>query len=586
MSPVARTDAPDHAASPLDQLADIASEAGFDAVRSDIRRASRDLARGALTVAVLGQFKRGKSSLLNALVGGPVFPTGILPLTAVATHLVRGPQGVRVTEPDGSSYSVSLPDVAEYVSERLNPGNRRGVSRVEVSMPLPSWTQNLTFVDSPGIGSPHDENTAAARALLPRVDAAIFVLSPDPSITSDEIAFLASTSAYAARLFFVLNKVDLLDSGDRAELERYLRGILSERCGFPSARLYPVSARWALEGGSRGDAAQVRRSGVTELWEALRAFVGTDRADGVGAVAEKRIRQFSAQLRGLIDLSLNAHQMDQIEFDRRLSELERGIEEIRIDFRATQAMLREDVETLSRRAATRTGELLGARSPALVAALDRSLAGQRGATAGAAVRQFEAECQRVVGQAVAEVRTTLVSWVTEELDRIARTFRTRMDGWLFELAAAVRQEYSVEVDLMSLPGSLTDSVRYSDRIERLYEGTVVGQSAFLLPGGVMRHRLRARLTTIVTDELDAQAGRLSSDLRDRVDRSWDELRLNASKQLEGAVLKLEGALTTGRLRRSASRERDRPWAIRMALLRQRVDETERAIPAAKAESTP
>ncbi len=575
MSPLAGTVDPVSISSPLHELEEIAADAGLDSLRAEIRRADADLARGALTVAVLGQFKRGKSTLLNAFAGAEVFPMGILPQTAVATHLVRGPEGARVVEPDGRSRPVALTEIPDYVSEQQNPGNRRAIARVEISMPLPDWTDGITFVDSPGIGSPHDANTAAARALLPHVDAAIFVLSPDPSITADEIAFLAEASRYAARLFFVLNKADLVPADDLAELERYLHGILTQRCGFPSIRLYRASARVALEGARQGDPELVRRSGIADLWGDLRAFVDTDRTESVREVRAKRVRQFSGQLRGLIDLALNADQMTQDEFDRRLAALDQGIREIRVEHRATQAMLREEVDVLSRSMASRAGELLAPRGPSLAAGLDRYLAEQKGGSASATVRRFEAELQRRVGETVAEVRSSLVATCTDEMEHVARTFRTRLEGWLFELATVVAREYSVDLPVLSVTGHLADPVRYTDRIERLYEGTVAGQTALLLPSGVMRRRLRGRLSTLVADELDAQAGRLSSDLRDRIDRSWNGLSADVHEQLDQVVARLEGALALGRQRRADSRQTGAPWSVRMAVLRQRVEQIER-----------
>ena len=335
------------------------------------------------------------------------------------------------------------------------------------------------------------------------------------------------------------------------------------------------AARFALEGIRRGDAELVRRSGIADLWSALRAFVDTDRTQSVREVRAKRVRQFSGQLRGLIDLAVNAEQMTQDEFDRRLASLDQGIREIRVEHRATQAMLREEVDALSTTMASRAGALLAPRGPALADGLDRYLAEQKGGTSSATVRRFEAELQQRVGETVAEVRSALVAACSEEMARVARTFRTRLDGWLFELATAVAREYSVDLPVLSVTGHLADPVRYTDRIERLYEGTVVGQTALLLPSGVMRRRLRGRLPSIVADELDAQAGRLSSDLRDRIDRSWSGLSADMQEQLDHVVALLEGTLALGRQRRAESRQAGGPWSVRMAVLRQRVEQIER-----------
>ncbi|MHB8440386.1 MAG: dynamin family protein, partial [Acidimicrobiales bacterium] len=96
----------------------------------DLRdRASAVLARTASSefrIAVVGEFKRGKSTLLNALVGLDVLPTGVLPVTAVPIELAAGDGSAVVTFDDGSRRGISLDELDLYTTESQNPGNRRG----------------------------------------------------------------------------------------------------------------------------------------------------------------------------------------------------------------------------------------------------------------------------------------------------------------------------------------------------------------------------------------------------------------------------------------------------------------------------
>ncbi len=77
-----------------------------------------------LEVAVVGEFKWGKSSLINALVGRAVLPVGVLPLTAVPTVLEQGEEGLVVEDADGHQDQHRLDRLAEFVIEEANPGNR------------------------------------------------------------------------------------------------------------------------------------------------------------------------------------------------------------------------------------------------------------------------------------------------------------------------------------------------------------------------------------------------------------------------------------------------------------------------------
>ncbi|MEM0129108.1 MAG: dynamin family protein [Thermoplasmata archaeon] len=568
----------------LRELVAIARAAGADEVAREIARAEASLARGALTVAVLGQFKRGKSSLLNAFAGRDVVPTGVLPLTAVATYLVRGPEGARVTAADGTVRAIPVAEAAEAISERTNPGNRRGIRRVEISVPLPAWAEGIAFVDSPGIGSAHDANTAAARALLPQVDAAIFVLSPDPPITAEEIAFLSEASRHAAKFFFVLTKSDLLGPAERAEVEDYLADVLARRCGFGSVRLYAVSAKRAREAREGGPSEEP--PGLPALWEALRRYVGEDRAASVRGVAERRVRQFAQRLTGLFDLSVAAAELSREELDHHLTTLTQGIADVRLEHEATRAWLGEAADDLGRRLPPEARDLLLREAPSIVEALDRFLAGDReGGGASAAVRRFEAEFRHLVGARVGAIRQRLVAEAAAGMERIASDFQRRLDRWLATVDAIASREFGVALPRIALAAPLAEAIRYTDRTGSLFEGMLVGQTALLLPAGIVRRRLRARLRRIVDEELDAQAGRLSDDLRDRIHRSWDGLRSRVGEELEEHIRAIEAALDRGRARRDAARSEEGAWLRSIDALRGRIAGIVAALPpAAEAEA--
>ncbi len=114
------------------------------------------LAEDRFTFAVLRQFKRGKSSLINAIIRRDLLPTGVLPLTSAITVLKFVPKEQLVVEREGMLWPEVAPisQLAEYVTERGNPGNRnKKVTTANVEVPLPFLRRGLEFVDTPGVGS-------------------------------------------------------------------------------------------------------------------------------------------------------------------------------------------------------------------------------------------------------------------------------------------------------------------------------------------------------------------------------------------------------------------------------------------------
>jgi GTP-binding protein EngB required for normal cell division len=226
-----------------------------------------------LEVAVVGEFKRGKSSLINALVGREVLPVGVLPLTSVPTVLERGEKGLVVEFADGRQEHHQLDRLAGFVTEEANPGNRLGAVRVTARLHTPLLDAGVRLVDTPGVGSVHDHNTAATDAYLPNLDAAVLVTSADPPISRAERAFLERVLVHAVRLFVVLNKADYLtvDELDRTVsfTERVVREVLPDWPG----PVYPLSARPGV-----GDPDGLRRFGadLTRFLREERAAVVTD----------------------------------------------------------------------------------------------------------------------------------------------------------------------------------------------------------------------------------------------------------------------------------------------------------------------
>ncbi|HSB36606.1 MAG TPA: dynamin family protein, partial [Thermoanaerobaculia bacterium] len=225
-------------ASALETLEKAARDAGAPALAEDARSVAARVAEGLFYVVCLGEFKRGKSTLLNALVGREILPAGVVPVTSAVTILRYGSAvDARVRLSGGDVRHISLAEIPDYVTEERNPENRRGLVAVEVFLPSPLLATGMCLVDTPGIGSVFAGNTAATRDFLPHVDAALVVLGADPPLSGDELALAEEAARGIHHLLFALNKADRLPEAECAEAARFAERILASRLKRPVSLL-------------------------------------------------------------------------------------------------------------------------------------------------------------------------------------------------------------------------------------------------------------------------------------------------------------------------------------------------------------
>ena len=195
----------------LDELSGLGGEgdrAAVDALRGR-------LAERRLRVLVAGEAKRGKSTLINALLGRTLLPTGVTPLTALATTVRYGrEEGAAAVFRDGRAESFPLSSLDDLVTERGNPANRRNLASVAVVVGAPLLARGVELVDTPGTGSVYAHNTAEAEAALETMDAAVFVLTADPPVAASERELMARVAELSVTMFVVLNKADYLAGYD------------------------------------------------------------------------------------------------------------------------------------------------------------------------------------------------------------------------------------------------------------------------------------------------------------------------------------------------------------------------------------
>ena len=253
----------------LSQLAGLSELQG-----PNLARLIGKLRENRFNLVVLGAFKRGKSTLINALLGESLLPTAIVPLTSVVTVLGYGEHlNIEVLFHHGEREKISQPELVEYITEKGNPRNQKRVREVAITYPSDYLKDGVRVIDTPGVGSVYSHNTEVAFNYLPQVDAAIFVVTVDPPLSAAEQEFLKDIREYVHKLFVVLNKVDYVEEAQRQEALEFTTQVLQANLATEHVMIFPLSAKLALDGKVEGRTELLKASLLPEFENHLRQFL-------------------------------------------------------------------------------------------------------------------------------------------------------------------------------------------------------------------------------------------------------------------------------------------------------------------------
>jgi hypothetical protein len=522
--PASSIQGPDRVEGALATIKRLAKEHADESAVREAQWLADRAASGELTVVIAGQFKRGKSTLINALLGEDVLPTGVLPLTSIATMIHLGERRrALVGFRHGERVEVTPSELRRYVTEAENPENRLGVAQVDVEVPSP-LLRGVRLVDTPGIASALRHNTEAAREALREADAAVLLVGPEPPIGEAEIGFAREVGEAAERLFVVYNKADMLAERE-GELVEFTAQQLRKALGF-TPRIYALSALAALRAAASG-ATDARFAAFTAE---LRRFLERHR----DVTRERSLARKSAALarRLAVSISIKRHAMLLPTAERRAAyerfkDLTRGLRERAEDLgSALDRSLREDrqnIETLLRERFDVARERLVAVLAPLADSGDAD-ALERELESGAA-----AETREWVGAVCAILETSTRAHVGRLQSRLAELEDETLRLGLQALSLTQRVP-SVALEAFDVPGISLAREHVVDTGLELVLRSGLG----LVPRPLRGRLLRRRLPEAVRERLDAHRGRLRYAALQELDRIRLALRLAAERRLLAA----------------------------------------------------
>jgi GTP-binding protein EngB required for normal cell division len=280
------------------------------------RERARDLfarlAEDRFNLVVVGRFSRGKTSLMNAILGSNHLPTGLAPLTSVITAVTYGSKTQVVLRFDNRILDAEVPlaELPRYITQQGNPGNVKRIKLAEIQLPVEILRRGFYFVDTPGLGSVIAENTLTTESFLPEADAFILVTSYDSPLSEEEIRFFKAGAAWGRRIFVVINKHDTVSPADRDSVLAFVRRELDRVFGPSAPQLFSVSATEGVEAKRLHDPARLAASGIAALEKRLIAFLLTEKQTEFLLGMCERVRRLLYEMPHANELAGLAGQLD------------------------------------------------------------------------------------------------------------------------------------------------------------------------------------------------------------------------------------------------------------------------------------
>lgn len=337
----------------LRTLRDYCVELGLDPSVPGIDEVLHRLAEDQFNVAIVGEFKRGKSTLINALLEQSILPADVLPCSATLNRVTYGIDPHATIEyRDGHSEDIPVDALEDYVT-KLTPESEQRAANVKsatVYYPISFCKNGVTIIDTPGLND-DATMTEVTLAVLPETDAAIMVMMCGSPFSESEREFLESKimASDLGRVIFVVTGIDRYDEEEQEKLLQLFRRRITDSVlnkaksvygenssefavyqrKLGSIKIYPLSARNALRAKMKNDDAMLRESRFPEFEEGLTDFLARDRGALQLAAPVSRAKGAGTEILKAVELRFSTMGMDAEEFARKRSEAMATIEEIR-----------------------------------------------------------------------------------------------------------------------------------------------------------------------------------------------------------------------------------------------------------------
>jgi len=512
-------------------------------------------------LVVLGQFKRGKTSLINALLGAEILPVAVVPLTSIATILKYGEAlRIKVFFADGAVKEIRHESLSEYVTEKGNPKNIKNVSEVIITYPSPYLKDGVQLIDTPGVGSVYQHNTDVAYQYLPKSDAALFLLSVDQPVSQAELDFLKDVREYSDRIFFLQNKADYVSPEDLVESITFSKRVIEDtmKC---DVKIFPLSAKLALDGKLSGTKDLLEKSFLPEFEKILNTFLMEEKGKVLILSVSNTILRVLSQAMLELELEMKSLTTPLDELKKKIEAFENKKKEVLLEKQDFDILLDGEVNRLVKNGLDE--DLTGFKKELtanLISGLD-SLYKESKDLSG---KQLNNRLEEYV---INEIKNAYNNWRAREDGKLASAFESICSRFIVKINETVDSLLKFSSELFSIPfevikteelWTVKSSFYYKFKDEPVALELLTTSFTLALPRFISSTIILKKIREYMYQMIDQQGGRIRFDFAERLDKSKLDFRWAMLQRIEATIEGISTAIEKGMNQRKMG-EKEVEW---------------------------
>lgn len=562
----------------LGQLTNLASGLHLNAYNDRLMTLTGRVESDTFRIMILGEFKRGKSTVINAMLGEAVLPAYAIPTTAIINEVVYAPTKSAILHPlEGEPVEIGIDELEDHVViDDDDPDAENPFSHAVVRWPLPLLELGVSIVDSPGLNeSPVRE--AVTLQYLGQADVVVFVIDAQAALSISEQNFLKTDVRALGHedVFFLCNKINLVEEDQREKVMKVTKKKLANMA-VRENHVYFIDARAALRGRREENSEELAASGLTAFENEVERFLADERGKLKLLVPARDAKFILRDVRNALKDRASFLETDLNELRSNFEQAQTPLKSLQANIARVDAVVSAHISETGRRVEERVGGFVNDLTNRIPSMVDGYKAENKmGLNPITSQDKAKALVEEVTEFLTAEIKTEFAEFQSEKINPIIEERLTDLEaeieqdlqGFIDELdqvrldltkSVATDTEYeerspfermvaAVGGVMLLDPGSAITGARFGakEMIKGLGVQIAVGLTGFLIgfgPAGLAvllllsalgrntfklgqaTNEMKRKIGESVVDDLRTSSRTIASGARDEVERLFGEVR--------------------------------------------------------------